>query len=699
MAAINDLIKQIDDPALRDRIQQEVDKINKRKKFGLVFEEHLPECTPLYDMKVKRGSTVALKVGEISDMYIVLNITDGKALCEHKTSHEKAEYNVDDLVCVAEFGEPIYPYLKPIDTVCNAPDSDLWHTLIEADNYHALQLLEYLYAGKVDCIYIDPPYNTGARDWKYNNDYVDSSDAYRHSKWLSFMERRLKLAKKLLNPQNSVLIVTIDEKEYLHLGCLLEELFPNAQIQMISISINPSGAIRKDMFSRADEYAFFLFFGNAHVIQMKGDGEETEVRWWYLRRLEYGSRRGTVKGGTAQFYPIYIDNKTEKIVKIGDPLPHTQDRNTAPEIPGTTRVFPIRDDGLEMNWGVTGETLKRLIDQQVVRVSKNKNPEYQPYTIKYLSENFQKKIDSGRWAIKGYRDDGSKIVVETSGKITRATTVWKEAKYDAKTYGTVLLKNIIGDAKFSFPKSLYSVKDSLKFFLADNPNALVVDFFAGSGTTLQAVNLLNAEDGGQRRCILVTNNEVSENEAKHLSKEGFKPGDEEWEKLGIARYVTWPRTVCSIEGHDVNGKPLKGEYLGEGYPDGTPIQMSDGFKANAAFFKLGFLDKTAVALGRQLAELIPILWLKAGAYGACPELKDGNASMMVLPENRFAILIDEKQFPAFEQEMAKHPEIETIYFVTDSDQGYREMIRSYDDKSTYQLYRDYLDNFRINTRR
>lgn len=106
-----------------------------------------------------------------------------------------------------------------------------------------MQLLEYLYAEKVDCIYIDPPYNTGAKDWKYNNDYVDSSDAYRHSKWLSMMEKRLKIAKKLLNPKDSVMIVTIDEKEYLHLGCLLEELFPDARIQMISTMINPAIAI------------------------------------------------------------------------------------------------------------------------------------------------------------------------------------------------------------------------------------------------------------------------------------------------------------------------------------------------------------------------------------------------------------------------------------------------------------------------
>ena len=189
MAAINDLIAQIEDIALRERIAKEVDRLSKQKKFGLVFEEHLPECTPLYDIPVKVGALVAKKAGEVNDVYKVLGIEDNTAQCLHRESKETAEIALDDLVTVAEFGEPIYPYLKPIDTVCNAPDSDLWHTLIEADNYHALQLLEYLYAGKVDCIYIDPPYNTGAKDWKYNNDYVDGSDAYRHSKWLSFIPR------------------------------------------------------------------------------------------------------------------------------------------------------------------------------------------------------------------------------------------------------------------------------------------------------------------------------------------------------------------------------------------------------------------------------------------------------------------------------------------------------------------------------
>ena len=138
MAAIHDLLAQVQDEALRARLEQEINRLSKTKKFGLVFEEHLPECTPLYDIPVKRGSTVAKKAGAVSDMYEVSAIKDGVATCYHKVTEEKEEIPVEELVSVAQFGEPIYPYLKPIDSICNAPDSDLWHTLIEADNYKQL---------------------------------------------------------------------------------------------------------------------------------------------------------------------------------------------------------------------------------------------------------------------------------------------------------------------------------------------------------------------------------------------------------------------------------------------------------------------------------------------------------------------------------------------------------------------------------
>ena len=169
--------------------------------------------------------------------------------------------------------------------------------------------------------------------------------------------------------------------------------------------------------------------------------------------------------------------------------------------------------------------------------------------------------------------------------------------------------------------------------------------------------------------------------------------DEECERYGFARYITWPRTVCSIKGHDVHGKPLKGNYLG------SDIPMVDGFKANAAFFKLGFLDKNAVALGRQFKEMLPTLWMKAGAHGPCPTIEEGTPDMLILPKNQFAVLVDEKQYMVFAEKLGEHPEIETVFIVTDSESGYRDMIAGLSVKNSYQLYRDYLDNFRINAAR
>lgn len=324
MAILDELVTQIENPDLRARIAVEVEKLAKQKKFGLVFEEHLPECTPLWDIPVKAGRKAALKTGHVNDFYTVLEIEDGVATCLNKDKSATAEFPVEELVCVAEFGEPIYPYLKPIDTVCNAPDSDLWHTLIEADNYHALQLLEYLYAGKVDCIYIDPPYNKeDSKDWKYNCNYVDKNDTFRHSKWLSMMQKRLRLAKGLLNPNDSVLIVTIDDTEYLHLGCLLEEVFPEAKITMVSSVINPAGKAKKGGvdFSRTDEYIYFLQFGNSVVLPEVRDVSKTPIAWETFRRHSLANGRGKHGVGACgpnQFYAIYVDNKTKKIVSLGN---------------------------------------------------------------------------------------------------------------------------------------------------------------------------------------------------------------------------------------------------------------------------------------------------------------------------------------------------------------------------------------------
>lgn len=809
MALLQDLIKQIDDETLKQRIMVEVGKLTKQKKFGLVFEEHLPECTPLYDMEIRRDSKVALKNGQISDIYIVNSIDGDKAICEHKIDHTQAEFALDELVAIAEFGEPIYPYLKPIDAVCNAPNSDLWHTLIEADNYHALQLLEYLYAGKVDCIYIDPPYNTGARDWKYNNDYVDGSDAYRHSKWLSFMEKRLHIAKKLLNPKTGVLIVTIDEHEVHHLRVLLEEIFADYYIQMTTDVINPKG-VTQGRFSRVEEYNIFCFAPEAFVVDSEDNllnppDKKKIPRWKGLLRSGTDAQREDREN---MFYPVLIDTELGKVVGVGQSLPLPQVPNLEEKIDGYATAWPIRKDGSYGRWSVGAETLRELIDKGYVSCGKFDSSR-KTWGISYISQPNQKLIEEGRIVITG-RDPKTNVVsVEYASDNNRVIkTVWHRTSHDAGAYGTDLITEIIGQTNaFSFPKSLYATHDSIASIVRRKKDALILDFFAGSGTTLNAINLLNYEDGGSRRCILITNNEVSDSDAKELIKYGNVPGTQIWENHGICRSVTWPRTKYSILGVHSDGTPLQKDYIttrtiedeaersikqirfnpeqivdikirkdivsllgkdklpqslvkpgidfvvSEKYNatilfspsayeewiaalDGQDhvtelyvvttsnkefkkikeqlieamgaiavskiekISMAVGFKANAAYFKLGFLDKASVRIGRQFREMLPILWMKAGCFGPCPSLIDQKIpEYMIFPENRIAILNDNSCFAEFAEEVRNTSKIETVYLVTDSDADYRSMSKELNVKQTYQLYRDYLDNFRINSRR
>lgn len=648
MAAINDLVAQIKDEALRRQIEAELKRVMKHKKFGLVFEDHLPE-----------------------------GLNDG----------------------------PIYPGLEVVDSVRHAQNDQLWHALIEADNYYALQLLAYLYPASVDCIYIDPPYNTGAKDWKYNNDYVDTADTYRHSKWLSMMKRRLLLAKRLLNPKDSVLIVTIDEKEYLHLGCLLEELFPEAKMQMVSIVHNPGGAIRVDALNRVNEYAFYLFIGEAkpskstiaflpsESSEKKKDANRSPI--W--RGLLRGGANPLRQDSPLKFYPILVD-KDGRVVGAGEPLPLNKRKEDYVVPEGLTACWPIKQEGVEGRWELKLSTFEERLAQGYVKAGEVRKDGSR--SIYYLRNAEIERLEKGELISSGMTELGY-LDIQYNEKIDRSTfpkTVWNNPRHNATEYGSNLIKSIIGKDRFSYPKSLYAVADSISFIVANKPNALIVDFFAGSGTTLHAVNLLNAEDGGHRRCIMVTNNEVSVEEAKMLTKQGYKPGDEEWEKLGIARYVNWPRTVCSIEGHDVNGQPLKGEYIGTSHR-----QMSEGFDANCIFFRLNFLDKDNVALGKQFRELLPLLWMKSGAIGTCPSLAGESVpDMLILPENDFAVLNEAKAFAEFMQQVQENESIRDIYLIVDSASMYREMSKALTTVMpsrhlhTCQLYRDYLDNFRIN---
>lgn len=813
MAAINDLIDRISDPELRRRISDEVARMQQQKKFGLVFEEHLPEATPLYDVPIKRKSLVAEKDGFFKVFYRVKRIDGEKLICETQDDkHEEVCFEKEKMVAVAMFGDPIYPYLKPIDEVQNAPNDKLWHTLIEAENYHALQLLIYLYGGKVDCIYIDPPYNNRNRTWKYNNDYVDDKDAYKDSKWLSMMKKRLLLAKKLLNPLDSVLIVTIDEKEYLRLGFLLEELFPEARIQMVSSVINPAGVSRVGEFSRTDEFLFFVKMGTCSPCALElGDDWRGKIKGGYKDKLRWNGllRSGTSptrKGHELTFYPIFVSEDGKRIIKIGEPIGEGVDRNTVEPIAGARTIWPIRTNGDEGRWNIGVKRLEEAYKKGYVRLGKFSDISM---AISYLKMGEQSKIENGIFRVIGKRDDGSVVVDEEeyTAKFTPGTQWWIPS-HDATQLGTKILNAIIGSGKFEFPKSLYAVHDAIRFFTAEKPDALIVDFFAGSGTTLHAVNLLNAEDGGNRRCIMVTNNEVSEEEETRLKQLGHHPGDVEWDSLGIAQYVNWPRTKGSIKGENIDGTALTGSYLtylnkeiekirkisqvsiidnpqtltsnqkknlvalcfkgqlpqslvkkdskfivSEGHTgsilfdinyaeewlealDGqdqvtdiyivtqnnkefkrikeeiqetlgniieeVPVMrpMSEGFAANAKYFKLGFLDKDSVELQRQFRELLPLLWMKAGAIGRCPELEGSNIpEILLLEDNSMAILTDEEVYVDFRKMMEGRKDIKSIFIVTNSEDAFMSMAKPFGWAQCYQLYKDYLENFSINYER
>lgn len=827
MSAIHDLIAQVSDPRLRERLAAEWANAAKEKKFGLVFEDHLPELLPLHGAKPRKGDLVCRRQGALKEVWQIKSIHTGVATCVKPSNEahpseptraaaEPVQFPVDELLVVREFGEPIFPALVPVDSVANGPADSPWHTLIEADNYHALQLLDYLYAGKVDCIYIDPPYNTGARDWKYNNDYVDGNDGWRHSKWLAFMEKRLKLAKRLLKPDTGVLIVTIDEHEVHHLGMLLEREFPEAYRQLATIVINPKG-VTQGRFSRVEEYALFCF-GNQSFVNSLGDdllspaklGTNTTPRWKGLLRSGTNARR---QDRHKMFFPVLIDTERNAIVGAGDYLPLDQTPDLDAKVDGFAAAWPIRMDGSFGNWGVGPESLRGLIKKGYVSLG-GFDESRRTWGVSYLSRKLQLQIESGAIRVVEFDKLRNVVSVEYAEERERQIkTVWHRSAHDAGAYGADILKSIFGEGrKFSFPKSLYATRDAVAAVVRDRPNALIVDFFAGSGTTLNSVNLLNATDGGSRRCILVTNNEVSAEEAAALTARGLQPGDDEWEAQGICRSVTWPRSKYTILGQRDDGSVLSGEYLTgktverekarnfrqigfvdpaqldtpakkkqvvaliDGLPqtlvkdpcpfivsedhkatvlfdpaaaedwmealDGqehitdfyivTPIKrlfdqlkahvvellgpilvpeeekrpMSAGFAANLAYFKLDFLERERVSLRRAFREILPLLWLKAGAVGPRPELKRGESEpALFAPEgSNFVVLLDETRMGRLLKALEGRTGLSQVFIVTDADESFKTMaqdVREVAGKANpglavVQLYRDYLLNFMIN---
>lgn len=358
--------------------------------------------------------------------------------------------------------------------------------LIEGDNLAALKLLEKTHKGKIDLIYIDPPYNTGTSKWMYDNNYVDKNDLFKHSKWLSMMNLRLIKAKKLLSDKG-VLICAIDENESATLRLLLDSIFgENYEYDCITIIHNPRGIQGKN-FSYTNEFAYFVIPKGDKIIGARHLSDD-EVYWSPLRNWGSESLRTDAKNC---FHPIFVKNG--KIIGFGDVSPddyHPQKNEILND--GSIAIYPIDSKGVERKWRYARQTIEKISN--------------------YLSVK----------RAKGIYD------IQLGKTFGTYKTVWSDPKYDANNYGKQLLNSLIPNCLFDFPKSLWNVYDCIYSVVAQTSSATILDFFAGSGTTGHAVMKLNAEDGGHRRFTLCTNNENNicrdvtyERIKRAIEKEGY----------------------------------------------------------------------------------------------------------------------------------------------------------------------------------
>lgn len=244
------------------------------------------------------------------------------------------------------------------------------------------------------------------------------------------------------------------------------------------------------------------------------------------------------------------------------------------------------------------------------------------------------------------------------------------------------------DRKFPFPKSLYAVEDALRFFINDKLEAIVLDFFAGSGTTAHAVMRLNHQDGGRRQCISVTNNEVGADEQAELRRQDLRPGDPEWEEWGICDYITQPRIQAAISGKTPDGQPLRGDYKF------TDIPMAEGFEENAAFFTLTYEGPLSVSHNRSFERIAPLLWLRAGSRGRIiTDIPDRGWGVA----EAYGVLEALDEAPAFVQAISAAKTATIAYIVTDDDRRFQMICAELPDHVTgVRLYESYMTTFAIN---
>lgn len=678
---LDQLVSEVTDETLRSRLAREVELLRGSRRFGLVYDRHLPESVRLTDHPIRKGVRVALRDESSGETWRVLGFTDKtRKVAVLGEDHERP---VEDLVVVREFGEPVYPGLESVERIQNDSDDAPWHTVINGENFHALQALRSMHRGKIDLIYIDPPYNTGNDGWIYNDRYVDSNDRAKSSKWLSYMERRLLLARDLLK-QTGVIIVAIGDAEQHRLRMLLDQTLG---AQNFVSNIVWQGGRKNDsrhVSNGADYmlvYAKDLSTWTVKGFRVKNSPDVSSLKSAQIP--EQGARWWGGKAGVEQVLAAAKDiwdqtggDHTQATKKWRAWMSEFKKEGVATD--AVTRFTTLDSNGRPMR---TDGDLRSPNPRENLR-----------YDVLHPVTGEPVAMHPNGWVCE--KDEMDRYLAEdrvyfgpdhtTTAYLKRYlneqnTQVAESVFFRDRTAGSEHLVDILGDKRFPNPKD---VNVLMRWFRLATPcDALIVDFFGGSGTTTEAVMRLNQEDNSTRQSILVTNNEVGAKEANRLRKEGHHPGDREWEAKGVFEYVCRPRISTVVTGQR---------------PDGS--NYGDGLPANVEFFNLTYLDAGRVRRGSEYEAVAPLMWLEGGARG---ERIDSIPRCGWALTDCYGVLFTFDALTPFTDAVSKAAADErppnVAFVITDSPTEYQQACERLPvGIDTVRLYQDYLSNYTIN---
>lgn len=692
MSRLNDLIRQVanTDPRLAKDLQRETEALSDRRAFGLNFERHTPETVELPGRPIRKNDKVHILPdrGEIPKkenkrLYRVTKIytEDGERWADVVALDQPDEERsvlVQGLVVVAEFRDPIYPGLVSTGKVERGGDKP-FHTVINAENYHALQALLFTHRGKVDFIYIDPPYNTG-NEWTYSDRYVADNDLYRHSKWLAFMERRILLAEELLSPAGA-LCISIGSDEVHRLKLLMDQVLPERTVQVVTVQVTAGGKATAGV-NTLNDYLICATPANFLPSPTSFTGGVARTPWEGLVLATFNRAQRP-----NQAYPIFIDTSSGAIHSVGASLTAQQRggtfQGTAEEFKyevdapaGMVALWPITTKGEECVWRLAPDRLMGDWNKGYIKVSPNRRKgERNLYSVQYLPAGVIKKVESGEIPILGTEEDLPTLKLGENRTAGAAIpSIWTDPSHRTNI-GTDHLKVVFGDKRFPYPKPVPLVSDIVRAFTPPESNAVVVDFFAGSGTTAEAVMHANAMDGGKRRAILVTNNEVAQDEATRLRSAGFRPGDSDWESWGVFERVTRPRIAITTTGFRENSS-----------------SFSEGFEENVEFFTLTYESAMRVSSNREFSKIAPFLWLRAGSLGR--RIDDISTGWDVA--ETYGVIANLDLSEPFIKAVEAQEGLTHVFIVTDEDRLFEVMVRKLPDHiEPVRLYSSYLRNFEI----